>query len=142
MHDIVRFAGLMGPLSSVFDLATFGVLFLWFQTSAEVFRTGWFVESIATQTLVIFIIRTRGRPWRDLPNPILTISTLAALVTALAIPFSPLGEWFGFRSLPPHLAIALVGIVAIYLVCAEVFKPLAVADSPSLAGQAIRAIRP
>ncbi len=94
------------------------------------------------RTLVIFIIRTRGRPWRDLPNPILTISTLAALVTALAIPFSPLGEWFGFRSLPPHLAIALVGIVAIYLVCAEVFKPLAVADSPSLAGQAIRAIRP
>ncbi len=52
MHDIVRFAGVMGPLSSVFDLATFGVLFLWFQTSAEVFRTGWFVESIATQTLV------------------------------------------------------------------------------------------
>ena len=63
MQDIMRFAGVMGPLSSVFDLATFGALFLWFRSSPEVFRTGWFVESIATQTLVIFIIRTRGRPW-------------------------------------------------------------------------------
>ncbi|RBP18337.1 Mg2+-importing ATPase [Roseiarcus fermentans] len=128
MHDIVRFAGVMGPLSSAFDLATFGVLFLWFQTSPEVFRTGWFVESIATQTLVIFIIRTRGRPWRDLPNPFLTITTLASLALALAIPFSPAGEWFGFHNLPPHLAIALSAIVAAYLVCAEAFKPLAVAQ--------------
>ena len=126
MHDIVRFAGVMGPLSSAFDLVTFGVLFLWFQTSPDVFRTGWFVESIATQTLVVFIIRTRGRPWRDLPNPILTITTLAALALALAIPFSPVGAWFGFQNLPPHLAIALGAIVAVYLVCAEVFKPLAV----------------
>ena len=117
----------MGPLSSVFDMATFGVLFLWFRTSPEVFRTGWFVESIATQTLVIFIIRTRGRPWRDLPNRVLTITTLAALALALAIPFSPLGEWFGFQGLPPHLASALGAIVAVYLVCAELFKPFAIA---------------
>ena len=55
MQDIMRFAAVMGPLSSVFDLVTFGALFLWFRTSPEVFRTGWFVESIATQTLVIFI---------------------------------------------------------------------------------------
>ena len=95
MQDIVRFAGVMGPLSSVFDLVTFGTLFIWFQTGPEVFRTGWFVESIATQTLVIFIIRTHGRPWRDLPNAVLTITTLAALAVALG-PFSPLGEWFGF----------------------------------------------
>jgi Mg2+-importing ATPase len=126
MQDIMRFAGVMGPLSSVFDLVTFGTLFLWFHTSPEVFRTGWFVESIATQTLVIFIIRTRGRPWRDLPNPVLTISTLAALAVALAIPFSPLGEWFGFRDLPTPVGIALAGIVIVYLVCAELFKPLAI----------------
>ena len=125
-----------------FDLATFATLFLWFQTSPEVFRTGWFVESIATQTLVIFIIRTHGRPWRDLPNPILTISTLAALALALAIPFSPCGAWFGFHDLPPRLAIALGVIVAVYLVCAELLKPLAVADSPSRAGPAFRAASP
>ena len=75
IQDIMRFAAVMGPLSSVFDLVTFGALFLWFRTSPEVFRTGWFVVSIATQTLVVFLIRTRGRPWRDMPNPVLTITT-------------------------------------------------------------------
>ena len=136
MKDIMRFAGVMGPLSSVFDLATFGALFLWFRSSPEVFRTGWFVESIATQTLVIFIIRTHGRPWLDLPNPILTISTLGALCLALAIPFSPLGEWFGFQDLPPLVVITLAGIVAVYLVCAELFKPLAITRDRVEAGPA------
>jgi Mg2+-importing ATPase len=127
IQDIMRFAAVMGPLSSVFDVITFGALFLWFRTSPEVFRTGWFVESIATQTLVVFLIRTRGRPWRDMPNPILTITTLGALAVALAIPFSPLGEWFGFQDLPTPVAITLAGIVVVYLVCAELFKPLAIA---------------
>ena len=134
MRDIMRFAGVMGPLSSAFDLVTFGALFLWFQTSPELFRTGWYVESIATQTLVIFMIRTRGRPWRDRPNPVLTISTLAALSLALAIPFSPLGEWFGFQKLPPLVVIALAGIVVIYLVCAELFKPLAITSGRAETG--------
>jgi Mg2+-importing ATPase len=126
MQDIVRFAAVMGPLSSFFDFATFGALYLLFRTSPEVFRTGWFVESIATQTLVVFLIRTRGRPWRDMPNPVLTTSTLAALALALAIPFSPLGAWFGFRAPPAHVTLALAGIVAAYLICAELCKPLAI----------------
>jgi Mg2+-importing ATPase len=126
IQDIVRFAAVMGPLSSIFDFATFGALFLLFRTSPEVFRTGWFVESIATQTLVVFLIRTRGRPWRDAPNRVLTISTLTALAVALAIPFSPVGAWFGFVAPPAHVTLALVGIVAAYLVCAELFKPLAI----------------
>ena len=125
LQDIVRFAAVMGPLSSAFDLATFAVLYLMFHASPEVFRTGWFVESIATQTLVVFLIRTRGRPWRDAPNRVLTISTLAALAIALAIPFSPLGAWFGFRAPPALVTLALAGIVAAYLTCAELFKPLA-----------------
>ena len=90
------------------------------------FRTGWFVESIATQTLVVFLIRTRGRPWRDAPNRVLTISTLAALAVALAIPFSPLGVWFGFKAPPAAVTLALAAIVVAYLVCAELFKPLAI----------------
>jgi Mg2+-importing ATPase len=126
LQDIVRFAMVMGPLSSVFDLATFGVLFLMFRTGPEVFRTGWFVESIATQTLVVFLIRTRGRPWRDMPNRVLTISTLSALAVALAIPFSPLGAWFGFRTPPTLVTLAVVGIVAAYLASAELLKPLAI----------------
>ncbi len=124
--DIVRFAAVMGPLSSAFDLATFGALYLVFRASPEVFRTGWFLESIATQTLVVFLIRTRGRPWRDAPNRALAISTLTALIVALAIPFSPLGAWFGFVPPPAHVTLALFGIVAAYLACAELFKPLAI----------------
>jgi Mg2+-importing ATPase len=126
LKDIVRFAAVMGPLSSVFDLATFGVLYLGFHSAAAVFRTGWFLESIATQTLVVFLIRTRGRPWRDTPNPVLTTSTLGALALALMIPFSPLGTWFGFRTPPLIVTLALMGIVVAYLACAELLKPLAI----------------
>ena len=125
LPDIVRFAAVMGPLSSIFDLATFGALYLVFHTSPEVFRTGWFIESIVTQTLVVFLIRTRGRAWRDMPNPVLTASTIGALAIALVIPFSPLGSLFGFEVPPPHVLGALVGIVAAYLACAEVIKPIA-----------------
>jgi Mg2+-importing ATPase len=74
----------------------------------------------------VFLIRTRGRPWRDAPNRALVISTLAALIVALAIPFSPLGAWFGFVTPPARVTLALSGIVAAYLVCAELFKPLAI----------------
>jgi Mg2+-importing ATPase len=125
LADIARFAAVMGPLSSAFDLATFAVLRLAFHSSAEVFRTGWFIESIATQTLVIFLIRTSGRPWRDRPNPWLTVSTLAALSVALVIPFSPLGAPFGFMVPPPPVTAALAGIVFAYLAAAELLKPLA-----------------
>jgi Mg2+-importing ATPase len=126
LRDIVRFAAVMGPLSSVFDLATFGVLYLGFQVTPEAFRTGWFLESIATQTLVVFLIRTSGRPWRDLPNPVLALSTLGALAVALAIPFSPLGALFGFQIPATPVMLVLAGIVAAYLTCAEILKPLAI----------------
>ena len=126
LKDIVRFAGVMGPLSSAFDLVTFGLLYLVFQASPEEFRTGWFIESIATQTLVVFLIRTRGRPWHDLPNPKLTASTLGALALALVIPFTPLGAWFGFVAPPWHVMAALGAVVATYLVAAELIKPLAI----------------
>jgi Mg2+-importing ATPase len=128
-HDIMRFAAVMGPLSSLFDCATFGVLIWAFKTGPEVFRTGWFLESIATQTLVVFLIRTRGRPWRDAPNPLLAASTLTALAAALFIPFSPLGAWFGFHAPAATLAVALAGIVAAYLVAAELLKPFAISPA-------------
>jgi Mg2+-importing ATPase len=129
--DVARFAAIMGPLSSVFDMITFGVLFLLFHTSPDVFRTGWFVESIATQTLVVFVIRTRMRPWRDRPHPVLTISTLSTLAVALFIPYSPLGDWFGFRAPSASLTVALAAIVVVYLVCTELIKPLATMGSAS-----------
>ncbi|MGZ6014026.1 MAG: cation transporting ATPase C-terminal domain-containing protein, partial [Caulobacteraceae bacterium] len=141
-RDIVRFAAVMGPLSSVFDLATFGVLYLHFHSVAEVFHTGWFLESIATQTLVIFLIRTRGRPWKDLPNPWLAASTLGALAVALAIPFTPLGVLFGFRAPPWNVTLTLAGLVALYLIAAELVKPLAIRESaPRASRQAAASAR-
>ena len=67
MRGLMRFAAIMGPLSSLFDLLTFGGLVFIFHASPTEFRTDWFLESMATQILVIFIIRTNGRPWKDLP---------------------------------------------------------------------------
>ncbi|MFI4936662.1 MAG: cation transporting ATPase C-terminal domain-containing protein [Caulobacterales bacterium] len=74
----------------------------------------------------MFLIRTRGRPWRDAPNRVLAITTLGALAVALAIPFLPLGVWFGFQTPPALTTAALAGIVIVYLVCAELVKPLAI----------------
>ena len=130
IHNVVRFAAVMGPLSSVFDLATFGVLFLWFHTDAAEFRTGWFMESIATQTLVVFLIRARGLPWRDRPNGVLVISTLVALAMALAIPFMPFAGWLGFEVPSLSILMALAAIVALYLVCVELVKPFAMRVAP------------
>jgi Mg2+-importing ATPase len=124
-HDLLRFSVIMGPLSSAFDVATFAVLFLLFRAGPEEFRTGWFLESIATQTLVVFLIRTRGRFWRNAPGRALAASTLGALTVALAVPFSPLDAWFGFRAPPLPVIAILAAIVVAYLGCAELVKALA-----------------
>jgi Mg2+-importing ATPase len=136
LRALMRFAAVMGPLSSIFDLLTFAGLLLLFHAAPEVFRTAWFVESMATQILVIFIIRTNGRPWRNLPHPILTATSLTALVVAIAVSLSNVGQWFGFTGLEWPVIVSITAIVAIYLVTAELAKPLAVSrtqwGTPSL----------
>ncbi|MBS0525753.1 MAG: magnesium-translocating P-type ATPase [Proteobacteria bacterium] len=123
---LMRFAAIMGPLSSAFDLLTFAGLMLVFHAAPDEFRTLWFLESMATQILVVFIIRTNGRPWHSAPHPVLAASSLAALVVALATPFLPVAAWLGFvtPSLAQCSAIGLV--VAAYLVCAELLKAVAI----------------
>ena len=81
---------------------------------------------MATQILVIFVIRTNGRPWQDLPRPKLAASSLGALLVAMVLPFTPAARWFGFQA-PPLLATAGLGVVVIaYLIAAELLKRLAV----------------
>jgi Mg2+-importing ATPase len=126
MSRLVRFAAVMGPLSSVFDFLTFGALLYLFKASPEEFRTAWFVESMATQILVIFIIRTNGRPWRNWPDPVLAASSLVALLAAMALPFTPLGTWFGFVAPPPIMMAGIALLVVVYLACAELLKPFAI----------------
>jgi Mg2+-importing ATPase len=126
MSRLVRFAAIMGPLSSVFDALTFLALLYLFKASPEEFRTAWFIESMATQILVIFIIRTNGRPWRNWPAPALAVSSLAALLVAMVLPFTPIGAWFGFVAPPPIVLAAIALLVVVYLACAELLKPLAI----------------
>jgi Mg2+-importing ATPase len=126
MSQLVRFAAIMGPLSSVFDILTFVALLYLFKASPEEFRTAWFVESMATQILVIFVIRTNGRPWQNWPDPALAASSLAALLVAMVLPFTPLGAWFGFVTPAPGMMAGTALLVVAYLVGAELIKPFAV----------------
>ena len=130
MGGLLRFAGVMGPLSSLFDFLTFGALLYMFHASPGEFRTAWFLESMATQILVIFIIRTNGRSWRDFPRPALAASSLVALAVALALPFSPIGGWFGFEVPTLGELLAIAAIVFTYLMLAELLKPLAIRTRP------------
>ncbi|WP_298874331.1 magnesium-translocating P-type ATPase [uncultured Bradyrhizobium sp.] len=131
MSRLVRFAAIMGPLSSVFDFLTFGALLYLFNASPDEFRTAWFVESMATQILVIFVIRTYGRPWRNWPDPVLAASSLIALFAAIALPFTPLGTWFGFVAPPPAMMAGIALLVVVYLACAELLKPFAIRTGPT-----------
>ncbi|MGJ5178616.1 magnesium-translocating P-type ATPase [Bradyrhizobium oligotrophicum] len=126
MKRLIRFAAIMGPLSSLFDVLTFGALLYLFHATPDEFRTAWFLESMATQILVIFIIRTNGRPWSNRADPVLTASSLIALAVALGLPFTPAGAWFGFVAPPALVLAAIAGLVVAYLVSAEALKSLAV----------------
>ena len=131
MRALIRFAAVMGPLSSVFDILTFGGLILLFHASPPEFRTAWFLESMATQILVIFIIRTNGRPWADLPRPVLTATSLGALAVAMVLPFTPVAALFGFQTPPLAMTGGIMLIVTVYLVCAELLKPFAIGFVPA-----------
>jgi len=121
--SIIRdFMILIGPISSIYDFLTFFVLLKVFHASETLFHTGWFVESLATQTLVIFVIRTAGRPWRDRPSVALTASALIIVAIGILLPFSPLGGYFGFTPLPPDFLLFLVVATATYLALVEVAK--------------------
>ena len=67
-----------------------------------------------------------GRPWSSHPHPVLTVSSLVALLAAMTLPFTPIGAWFGFVAPPPLMLAAIGALVAVYLVCAELVKPFAV----------------
>ena len=125
MAFIRRFMLFFGPISSLFDFLTFGVMLWVFQATHSLFQTGWFVESLATQTLVIFIIRTRRIPFfRSPPSAPLLITSLACVAAGALIPFSPLSSLFGFTPLPAAFFAILATMVATYLLLAEAGKAI------------------
>jgi P-type Mg2+ transporter len=112
-----------GPVSSVFDFATFFVMIWVFKADAPLFQTAWFVESLFTQSLVIFVIRTRTVPFfRSKPNKLLLINVGVILALAIALPFTRLGDIFGFVPLPLTFLFILVGFIVIYLGLVELMK--------------------
>jgi Mg2+-importing ATPase len=127
MPGLVRFTAIMGPLSSIFDLATFALLLLVLKVDVASFRAAWFIESMATQILVIFIIRSARPFWKSRPHPGLIIPALLGLSLAMALPFLPFAGLFGFTA-PPLAAITLIAaLVLCYLAAAEFLKRFALA---------------
>jgi P-type Mg2+ transporter len=120
---IRRFMMLFGPLSSIFDFATFALMLFVFNAAPGEFRAGWFIESIATQTLIIFAIRTRRVPFfRSRPSTGLICASLAVVAIGVYLPLSPLAGVLGFDPLPAVFFLTLVGLVVPYLVLVEIAK--------------------
>ena len=120
---IRRFMLCFGPLSSIFDFMTFGVMLGIFGAGPALFRSGWFVESLATQTLVIFVIRTRRHPFfRSRPSRPLLLASLGVVTLGAALPFTPIASELGFEALPAAFFVVLALMVVAYLTLVEYAK--------------------
>ncbi len=119
---IRNFMVVFGLLSSVFDYLTFGALLLLLHAQPEQFRTGWFMESVISASLVVLVVRTRQSILSSKPGKYLFWATLVTVAVALIIPFTPLAQLLGFRALPLHFLLVLGAIVALYVVAAESVK--------------------
>jgi Mg2+-importing ATPase len=129
---IRRFMIYFGPLSSVFDFVTFGVMLWVFHSGPTQFRSGWFVESLATQTLVIFAIRTRRIPFfRSHPSLPLTLAALGVVAVGALLPATPLAHSLGFQPLPGAFFATLAGMVLCYLALIEIGKRIFYGATPT-----------
>lgn len=123
VQSIKRFMLIFGPISSLFDFITYAVLFFVFQSSEALFHTGWFLESLCTQTLVIYVIRTGKVPFlQSKPSRILVLSSTFIVTAGLVAPFSLLAGSFGFVAPPPTYFFALFTIVTVYLLAVQAGK--------------------
>lgn len=112
----------IGPISSIYDFLTFFVMLRVFHASEALFHTGWFVESLATQTLVLFVIRTTGNPFKSRPSRPLTVTVLLIVAIGMILPCSPLANSLGFTPLPLGYFLFLVVATVTYLLLVEVVK--------------------
>jgi Mg2+-importing ATPase len=122
MRVIRDFMLFVGPISSIFDFLTFYVLLHYFRAGESLFHTGWFVESLATQTLVLFVIRTMASPFRSRPSRSLMVTTLTIVVIGAVLPATPLATLLGFTRLPATYFVFLILATLAYLMMVEVAK--------------------
>jgi Mg2+-importing ATPase len=119
---IRQFMITFGVLSSAFDFLTFGVLLLILHAPTDLFRTGWFVESVISASLIVLVIRSRGPFFKSMPGRYLLLATLVIVGVTLIFPFTPLAGIFGFQPLPMLFLFVLGGIVVLYIFAAEMVK--------------------
>jgi Mg2+-importing ATPase len=125
LGTIRRFMFCFGSLSSLFDFITFGVLLGPFNAGPQLFRSGWFVESLATQAAVVFVIRTRRVPFfRSRPSWPLAVSTVAVIAVGALLPLSPIAHTLGFVAPSAALYAVIAVVVLVYLVVVDLTKTL------------------
>ncbi|MCY1508465.1 Magnesium-transporting ATPase, P-type 1 [compost metagenome] len=122
MNFIRNFMLIIGPVSSIFDFLTFYIMLTVFHAGERLFHTGWFIESMATQVLVIFIIRTRRNPFRSYPNPWLIACSLSVVAVAVLLPFTSAGVHLGFVAPPAFFFLILAAMLLFYLLAVEGMK--------------------
>ena len=122
MNLIRNFMVTFGLISSAFDFLTFGALLFILKAAPEQFRTGWFLESVITELLIVPVIRTQRGLFKSKPGRALSIATLAVFAVTLVLPYTPLRGPLGFTPLPLSFVILLVAITGAYLVVSEVTK--------------------
>jgi Mg2+-importing ATPase len=116
-----RFMIVFGILSSAFDFATFGML-LYFKVPEAIFRTAWFVESVASAALIVLVVRSRQPMLKTRPGPRLLQATIAIVVAVFILPFTPLAPIFGLQALTPVLLGFVILIIVAYITSAEITK--------------------
>jgi Mg2+-importing ATPase len=119
---IRNFMVFIGPISSIFDFLTFYVLLHFFHASEAQFHTGWFIESLATQTLVLFVIRTSKNPFRSRPSAPLLATCLGVVAIGIYLLFSPLAGMLGFTPLPGSYFAFVAVATGVYLLLVEAGK--------------------
>jgi Mg2+-importing ATPase len=121
---IRQFMTIIGPISSIYDFLTFGVLLFMFHasTNAPLFHTAWFVESLATQTLVVFVIRTAGNPFKSRPSRSVLLAVLTVVAIAGVLPYTPLGALLRFVPLPLSLLGTIAFLAVTYLLVVQGVK--------------------
>jgi Mg2+-importing ATPase len=119
---IRRFMLVIGPVSSLFDFLTFYVLLKVMGADEKMFQTGWFIESLCTQVLVVFVIRTRGHPFSSRAHPALIVTSTAVVLLALVLPLTAAGKALGFIEPPLQLYLLLMGLVMAYLMVVQATK--------------------
>ncbi|MFA6999627.1 MAG: magnesium-translocating P-type ATPase [Candidatus Paceibacterota bacterium] len=120
---IKNFMFVFGGISSVFDFLTFFILYKIFMLSGAMFQTGWFIESFATQTLVIFLIRSRKSIFKSIsPHPVVIWTTIGSVIVAWSVALTFIGKLFDFVALSIPTVLAIVGIVVLYLIIVDIAK--------------------